>query len=180
MSTYSILVPGMIMADNVDSLNKSAVYTAGAVENGNIVKLGALSTTTGEGEVYVVATPVTATLETDIFWMVKNPVNVLTDGVYSGLNDDPTNFNIAASKVFDVYKPKVGDEITISEDGLGGSKSSNTYVVPANDSIELTWAANTSGVSLGYELLETTYIEIPSSTFYGRRKTAYKFKCVKA
>ena len=180
MGTYSILVPGMIMAENVDSLNKSAVYTAGAVENGNIVKLGALSSTVGEGEVYVAATPATSTLATDIFYMVKNPVLVLTDGKYRGLTDDPTLFNIPASTVFDVFKPMVGDVIILSEDGIGGTKSSNTLIIPTNGDLELNWAASASSVSLAFELIETTYIEVPSSTFYGRRKTAYKFRCIKA
>lgn len=177
---YAILVPGMIMADNVDSLNKSAVCSTTDLENGNVVSLGALSTTSGEGEVYVAATPATATLGSAIYYMVKNPVLVLTDGKYRGLNDDPTEFNIAANTVFDVFKPMVGDEIVISEDGIAGSKNSNTLIIPANNTAELTWGSSASGVTLAWELLETTYIEVPSSTFYGRRKTAYKFRCIKA
>jgi hypothetical protein len=177
---YSILVPGSIAAKNIDSLNKSAVFTLAALENGNIVKLGALSSTSGEKEVYVAATPLTASLSTDTFWMVNEPVVVLTASKYKGLSDDPTEFNIAASTVFDVYRPQVGDEITISEDGIAGTKSSNTYIVPADNTPELTWAASSSGVSLAYELLETTYIDVPSANFYTGRKTAYKFKCIAA
>jgi hypothetical protein len=177
---YSILIPGAIMANNVDSLVKNAKYTAGAVENGNVITLGALSSTSGESEVYLAATPETSTLATDIFYMVYEPVSVLTDSKYRGLNDDPTNFNIAASTVFNCFKPKVGDEIIISEDGLAGSKSSNTYVIPANDTLELTWASSYSSVSLAWELIETTSIKVPSSTFYSASTTAYKFRCIKA
>lgn len=177
---YSILIPGAIEASNVDSLVKFAIDSVNNLENGNLVKLGALSSNAIEHEVFLAATPVTATLDADIFYMVNEPVLVTVNAKYRGLTDDPTEFNIAKGKVFTCYKPRVGDEIIISEDGLGGTKSSNTYVVPANNSAKLTWAANTTGVSLGYELIETTYIEVPSSTFYGRRKTAYKFRCVKA
>lgn len=177
---YSILVPGAIQATNVDSLVKIAKCTAGALENGNVVKLGDLSSTTGENEVYLASTPATATLATDIFYMVNEPVNVLTDSKYLGLNDDATEFNIAASKIFTCYKPMVGDEIIISEDGLAGTKSTNTFVIPANGTGELTWAANASTTSLGYQLVEATTITVPSSTFYADKITAYKFRCVKA
>ena len=180
MGNFAVLVPGAIQATHNDSLVKNAKLATGAIENGNVISLGALSTASGENEVFLAATPATATLATAIYYMVNEPVNVLTDSKYLGLNDDPTNFNVLAGKPFTCYKPKVGDEIIISEDGLGGSKSTNTFVVPANNTGELTWAANASATSLGYELLQTTYIEIPAATFYGRRKTAYKFRCVKA
>lgn len=177
---YSVLIPGAIAAKNVDAYNKFAVYSSAIVENGNIVKLGALSTNSGEAEVYVAATPATATLATDIFYMVNEPAIPVVDSKYKGLIDDPTAFAVAAGKVFGVFRPQVGDEIIISEDGLAGTKSTNTFVVPANNTLDLTWAASSSGVSLAYELVETTFITIPSATFYGGRKTAYKFRCVAA
>lgn len=176
---YSILVPGFLAADNTDSLVKSA-KSAVALERGNIVSLGALSSTAGEGEVYVAATPATATLETAIYYMVTEPAVVVTDGKYKGLTDDESLFNIAAGTVFSVAKPKIGDEITLSVDGIGGTKSSNTYIIPANNTAELTWGSSTSGVSLAYELIETTYVKIPAAEFYNGRIVAYKFRCVKA
>jgi hypothetical protein len=178
---YSVLNAGNIMAQHIDSLVKNAVC-ASALENGNVITLGALSATAGEEEVYVAATPATATLTTAIFYMVNEPaIPVLgTTHQFKGLVDDPTEFNIAANTVFTCYRPQVGDEIIISEDGLAGSRSTNTYVAPANNTGELTWAADTSGASLAYELVETTYIKIPGATFYNTRKTAYKFRCVKA
>lgn len=178
--TYSILIPGSIAASNVDALNKSAVCSTSALENGNVVSLGALSSTSGEHEVFVAATPATATLATAIYYMVNEPVLVVTDGKYRGLNDDPSNFNIAAGKTFDVFLPRVGDEVIISADGLGGTKSSNTLIIPANNTGELTWASSSSGVTLAFELIETTTINVPSETFYGAKKTAYKFRCVKS
>jgi hypothetical protein len=178
MGTYAILIPGAIQADSADSLVKMAKYTAGAVERGNVVSLGALSSVAGEHEVYLAATPATSTLSTAIYYMVNEPVNVLVDGKYSGLTDDESDFNIAASKVFTVFKPKVGDEIILSADGIAGSI--NTYIIPANGALELTWAASTSGVSLAWELIETTYVKVPAAEFYNGRKTAYRFRCVKA
>jgi hypothetical protein len=180
MGTASILIPGAIQADSADSLVKLAKYAAGAVERGNVVSLGALSSVAGEHEVYLAATPATASLATAIYYMVNEPVNVLVDGKYSGLTDDESTFTIAANKVFTVFKPKVGDEIIISEDGIGGTKSSNTYIIPANNALELTWGSSTSGVSLAWELIETTYVRIPAAEYYNGRKTAYKFRCVVA
>jgi hypothetical protein len=177
---YSILEQLSVAGKNIDALNKSAKFSGSALENGNVVSLGALSTTSGEEDVFVAATPATATLATAIYWMVYEPPIPVTDSAYVGLTDDPTKFNIAANKVFGVYKPKVGDEIIISTDGLGGSKSSNTYIVPADNTAELTWASSTSGVTLAYELLDTTTIKVPSSTFYGASIVAYRFRCVLA
>jgi hypothetical protein len=111
---------------------------------------------------------------------VNEPAIPLVDGKYKGLTDDPTQFNIAAGKVFNVFKPQVGDEIILSIDGISNSKSSNTFIVPQNNSLEFAWAANASGVSMAFEYLETTTIKVPNGTFYGNRVTAYKFKCVVA
>jgi hypothetical protein len=179
---YSVLNAGNIMAQHIDSLVKNAVYTAGALENGNVIVLGDLSSTSGEEEVYVASTPATASLGTDIFYMVNEPAMPLVGSTYQfkGLIDDPTEFNIAASTVFSCYKPQVGDEIILSEDGIAGTISTNTYIIPANGTTELTWASSTSTVSLAYELIDTTYIKVPGSIFYDTRITAYKFRCVKA
>jgi hypothetical protein len=180
MGSYSIFVPGAIAADNTDTLVKSAKLTTSAVERGNVVSLGALSTVAGEHEVYIAATPVTASTPTAIYYMVNEPVNVLVNAKYSGLTDDESDFNIAANKVFTVFKPKVGDEIILSEDGIGGTKSSNTYIAPDNNALELTWVGSTTGKSLVWELIETTYVRVPAAEFYNGRKVAYKFRCIVA
>lgn len=169
---YSILISGQIAANHIDSLVKSG-KCGSALENGNIVTLNELSTTSGEAEVYVASTPLTATLATDVFYMVDEPVNVLVNSKYSGLTDDPREFNIAANKVFRATKPMVGDEIIVSEDGL--SSTIDAYAIPANESFELAWASSISGVSLAYKYIETTTIAVGSA-----HVTAYKFVCIKA
>lgn len=172
MADYSILITGQVAANHIDSLVKSGKCGA-VLENGNVVTLNALSTTSGESEVYQASTPITASLATDIFYLVDEPVNVLVNGIYSGLIDDPRQFNIAANKVFRAIKPHIGDEIIVSTDGLYGSI--NTYAIPANGSHELAWSASMSGVSLAYQYIETTKITVGSA-----KVTAYKFVCVKA
>jgi hypothetical protein len=172
MADYSILIAGQIAANTLDNLVKSGKCGA-VLENGNIVTLNSLSTTTGESEVYIASTPVTASLSTDVFYMVDEPVNVLVNSIYSGLIDDPRDFNIAANAIFRATKPMVGDEIIVSTDGISGSL--NTYAIPANASHELAWSASLSGVSLAYKHIETTTITVGST-----KVVAYKLLCVKA
>ena len=170
---YSVLIAGEIAAKNIDSLNKFGKATNFDVGNGHVVALGYKFNVTGENDVYNVNKP--TALATDIFYMVNEPVNVLVNGKYSGLTDDPREFNIPAGKVFTMYKPMVGDEIVITKDGLAGDKEGNTYVVPTIGETRLTWAANGTGVSLAYKYVGDTYVSIGNE-----RVRAYRFICVKA
>lgn len=174
MANKSVVILGSVAAKNVDAFNKTAKYT-GVVENGNVVVLGAKSTVGGEGDVFVAATPATATLDSDIFHLVyESPVPVI-NGKYKGISDDPRDFEVASGVPFNVIKPQVGDELIISADGIGGTKSTNTFIVPANNTLSLTWAASATGVTLAYELKGITSISVGNE-----RVTAYQFICVKA
>jgi hypothetical protein len=172
--SYSVLIAGEIAAKNIDSLNKFGKANF-AVENGHVVALGEKSTAKNEAFVYTVNKPATATLASGIFYMVNEPVNVLVNGKYSGLTDDPREFNIPADKVFTMYKPMIGDEVVITKDGLAGTKGENTHVVPADNTTKLTWAANGNNVSLAYKYVGDTYVSIGNE-----RVPAYRFICVKA
>ena len=171
---YSILIAGQVAANHNDSLNKSAKCES-AVENANIVRLTEVSSTSVEGEVYIASTPVSATLDTDVFYMVNDPVNVLVSSKYAGLTDDPREFNIAAEKIFACYKPLVGDEIAVSEDGFASTRSSETHAIPADGSLELNWSSTISGVSLAYQYIGSYNIPVGNT-----RVTGYKLLCVKA
>jgi len=183
---YSVLIAGEIAAKNIDSLNKFGKAEDFPVENGHVVALGDKSNVKGENDVYNVNKPANAT---DIFYMVNEPVNVLVNGKYSGLTDDPREFEIPAGKVFTMYKPMVGDEVVITEDGLNvptditpaNNNGENNhvapanYVAPANGTTKLTWTNNISGVSLAYKYVGDTYVSIGNE-----RVKAYRFICVKA
>lgn len=175
MSAKSVVILSSVAAKNNDSYVKSGKHATVAVQNGNVVIPGAKSNVAGEGDVYVTTTPATATLDSAIFHMVyEAPVPVVA-GKYKGITDDPREFEVPAGATFNMYKPQVGDEIVITEAGLGGTKGLNTFVVPANNDVKLTWAANASGVALAYALEGTTFVPIGNA-----RVTAYKFRCVKA
>ena len=172
--SYSVLIAGEIAAKNIDSLNKFG-KAAVAVENGHVVALGDKSNAKGENDVYNVNVPADDTLASDIFYMVNEPVNVLVNGKYSGLTDDPREFNIPAGKKFTMYKPMIGDEVVITTDGLAGTKGSNAYAVPADGTTKLTWTNDISGVSLAYKYVGDTYVSIGNE-----RVAAYRLICVKA
>jgi len=172
---YSILINASIAAKNIDSYVKSAKYAGGALENGNVVVLGDKSTTAGESDVFVASLPATDTLNAVVYYMVSEAPIPLVGGKYKGITDDPREFNIAANTIFNVVKPSIGDEIILSEDGIAGTKGANTHIIPANNTGELTWADNITGVTLAYKLEKTTYISVGNE-----RVAAYKFTCVKA
>lgn len=173
--SYSVFIAGEIAAKNIDALNKFGKATVD-VENGHVVALGNKSATKGENDVYNVNVPATATLATDIFYMVNEPVNVLVNGKYSGLTDDPREFNIPAGKKFTMYKPMVGvDEIILTADGIAGAKGINTHIIPADGTTKLTWATDITGVSLAYKYVGDAYVSIGNE-----RVPAYRFICVKA
>lgn len=179
---YSVLLAGNVQATNIDSLVKFGKASVD-VENGNIVVLGDLATGTRENEVYVASTPAELTAGTPItenFYIVNEPVNVLVDGLYTGLTDDPTKFNVKAGKVFTAFKPQVGDEIVLSEDAMNNAISTNTHIVPAGDALEFKWVTDTSDATLVFKKIADAHIEIPTGTFYDRTKKAYKFICTVA
>ncbi|MGI6227461.1 MAG: hypothetical protein ACOYJ1_14525 [Peptococcales bacterium] len=167
-----ILILSSAAAENIGSLVKTGVHATVALQNGFVVALGAKSTTAGQKDAYVVTTPATATLASDDFWMVyESPIPTIEG--WKGLTDDPRKFSIEAGKVFTMVKLLPGCEVVLSADALGGTKSTNTYVVPANETCALTWAANTTGVSFALKYEGDTFISVGNE-----RVTAYKFRCV--
>ena len=176
--SHNVMIPNAIGAMNVDAWNRSGVH-ASAVDNGNIVKLTGLSATAGESEVWTAVTPSTSNGLTDV-WMVGEPEVVVTNAQYKGLDPDPRNFFVAATKVFSCFKPQLGDIVTMTADGLAGTKSTNTFV-NATDStggLKPVWGASQTGSVFSMELIETTYISLADGSIGNQRVTAYKFVVV--
>lgn len=178
MANKSVLVVNKIAAEDLGSLNRSAVINAEVV-NGSIYQLASgYSATAGEGEVFTATLPATSALSN--LWMTNEAlVNQaeINGKIVRGITIDPRDFSIPANKAFSVFKPQVGDIITITADGLAGTKSTNTFVVAANASALLTWAASAAS-GLSFKLLETTYLSIGSGAIDTQRVTAYRFECV--
>lgn len=173
--THNILIVRESASKDVRSWNAYA-KSADDIDNGNLVSLGAFSTTDGESEVFVAGKPATATLAQ--LWMAfMSEINVTVDGTkrFKGINVDPQDFYIPATTVFGVFKPQVGDIVTMTADGLAGTKGSNTYVVATDASYKLTWAsAAISGLSL--KLMGDDYISLSNGAIGTQRIVAYKFR----
>lgn len=175
---HNVLIENMVAGLNVDAYNRSAV-AATDVDNGNIVILSALSTTAGEADVWTALTPSTANGLTGV-WMAYQPSEVLTDGKYLNLDPDPRNFVNLTGKTFSVFKPQLGDIVTMTADGLAGTKSTNTFV-NATDStggLKPVWGATQTSSVFSMKLIATTYISIADGSIGTQRVTAYMFQVV--
>lgn len=179
MSAHGVVQCLSVVAQNIDAYNRMFIDESNDVDNGTIFQCSTPSTTSGEDQVYAIATPATGALSN--LWMAGSPVDtIVTDALGNqyklGLTD-PRNFTNVAGIPFDGYKPQVGDRIALTAEALAGTKGSNTYVVAADGAVKLTWAsAAVSGLS--YILRDTTYISIPDGSIGSQRVTAYLFECV--
>jgi hypothetical protein len=78
-------------------------------------------------------------------WMAYSPeivtIETASGKLYRGLSNDPRDFTNLEDYVFDAFKPQVGDIITLSSDGITGSKATGDYAVATNAQYALAWAA---------------------------------------
>jgi len=174
----NVLIPNAIAAQDVNAFVRNAVASTN-VDNGNIVILSALSATAGESEAWTALTPTTSDGLTGV-WMVYEPEVVVTGAKYKGLDPDPRNFFVASGKVFSCFKPQLGDIVTMTADGLAGTKSTNEFVNATNSTggLKPVWGASQTGSVFSMKLIETTYISIGSGAIDSQRVTAYKFQVV--
>ena len=174
---HGIMIPSATAAANVDSYVRHA-KAAVDLDNGNVVSLTALTGVAGEREVWTAAVPATGATLKNLF-MVGEPEIVVTDSKYKNINPNVQDFYNVAGDVFTAFRLQLGDVVVLTADALGGTKSTNEYVVATNATAELTWAAAAvSGVSL--KLLATEYISLPTLGTIGdtQRQTAYRFEVV--
>jgi hypothetical protein len=180
MAYHGVLIPEAIAAMNIDALNRSAIYSSGTLDNGQIVALLTKSTTAGESEVWTATVPATGSLTS--LWMVYSGDEVVvTDSKYKGLDPDPRNFFTPAGKVVSVYKPQVGDIVLMNAECLAGSKSSNTFINATNSTggLNLLWGSTKTSSVLSYKLLDDTkYISLATGAIDSQRVTMYEFQCV--
>jgi hypothetical protein len=182
--THGILVANKIAAMNVDSYNRTAVC-ASDLDNGNVVVLSAKSTTSGEAEVWTAIEPTTSNGLTGL-WMVNSPdsvvVTVSGSNEYKGIDPDPRNFVNIAGKMIDVYKPQLGDIITMTTTSLAGSYVANTttHINATNSSggFKLLWGNSQTGSVLSYKFLGVKYFSIGTGAIDSQRIASYEFECV--
>lgn len=174
--THAVLIQNQVAAMNVASYNRSVTTGSDPVDNGNVFSLVAQSSGSG-AEVWVVSTPVTGSLGG--LWMACSPeVNTLEDGSlqYRGLNQDPRNFYNIGGKVFDAFKPVVGDIITLTVDAFDTAPSA--FAVAATTVKTLVAASGHVAGVFTLRYLATTYISIGSGAIDSQRVTAYKMEVI--
>ena len=181
MTTHAVLVPNMIMAMNIDSLNRHVIDlgdSASSIDNGNVFELASRYTPTSGSlaEVWELQVPDSASA-TDLWMAYSGDEVVLTDSKYKGLDPDPRNFYSASNTVFSAYKPQIGDIITVTAAGFENTFSSHSYAMTVYDSFKLTWTSSAPTAGLYYNYLETTYISLPTGAIDDQRVTAYRLEC---
>ena len=161
MADKNILIQKLVMAMNIDSLNRSFVHTA-EIENGMVFQADGRSTDADKAEVFKVKAPAAGALNN--LWMAYEPEVVITtsgNSEYKGLDPDVRNFAIKAGRVFSGFKPQKHDIITLTGGAvLAGTKGTNTFINATADAMTLTWGATQTASAFSAQLLETTYVSI--------------------
>lgn len=180
--THGVLIQNRVQASDIDALNRSAVC-ASAVDNGNIVILTGKSTTADESEMWTAVVPTTSAGLTGV-WMAASPEVVVTvsgSQQFKGIDPDVRNFTNLATKPFSVFKPKVGDIITLTADNFSGAKGgSDTHANATNSTggLVLVWGTSQTASVFSVKLLATTYISIADGSIGTQRVTAYQMEIV--
>lgn len=174
----NVMIPSAIAAQDVNAWVRDAV-AATNVDNGNLVILSALETTAGQTEAWTALTPSTSNGLTGV-WVVYEPEEVRTAEKYKNLDPDPRNFYVPDGIVFSCFKPQLGDIVTMTADGLAGTKSTNTFVnaTDGTGGLKPVWGATQTSSVFSMKLIETTYISIGSGAIDSQRVVAYKFQVV--
>jgi hypothetical protein len=183
MTTHGILIPLQIAATNVDSYNRSAVTTATDVDNGNIVKLTTYGVASGNAEVWTGVTPSSSAGLTNL-WMVYDPELVWT-GSYRGLDPDVRNFYVAATRVFSVFSPQLGDILRMTADnlvtGTGAAIGSFAIATDTTGGLKPVWTSGwTSGTAVFAMkcIKANSYISIGTGAIDTQRIASYDFEVV--
>jgi hypothetical protein len=182
MSAHGVLIPVVIAAKDIDSLNRSAI-SALDFDNGNVMVLNGKSATAGESEVWTGIVPSTSNGLTGL-WMAYEPEIVVTtsgSSEYKGLDPNPQNFYNINGDVFSIFRPQLGDILTLTADALSGAYSAGvtTHVNATNSGgKQLVWANAVGTGILSLKFLAVSYISLATGGIDTQRVTAYTFEVV--
>ena len=181
MTTYTVLVPSKIAANNVDSYVRPIV-SGSVVSNGMLLNLTHKSTEAGYNEAWVATWPTTGSLTG--LWMAMEPeVPWVASGanVVKGLGT-VRDFYTSACTVFSAFLPQVGDIITVTSEAFvsGTVPTTGQYAVAATQKWLLTAAANIGAGSVqAWKYLGTEKIPYGSGSAIGVQYiTGYQLECI--
>ena len=178
---YGVLIESKIQAKNIEALNRSAISTVD-VAGGGLVSLVA-PTTQGEDR-WTANVPSAGNLKVAIAY---NPsVQYLTvNGVtLSGLLADPRAYTNVANKTYDVFLPKVGDEIVVTIDAIdatGSSAVAGDFLEPKASQTTFQRIASATGATTGSTSFKIEYvgaITFPNAGIGNDAVTVIKAVCV--
>lgn len=169
----TVLVPTLVAAKNIDSLNASFIDTENDIENGMIFAAGDYS----KEQVYEVAA---VTAITNLYMAFSPEDTIITDSMGNeykiGIND-PRNFTNVKGKVFSAYRPQVGDKILMTAEGVEGTLSDYAVATAGKNKLQF---ADAAVEGLSYKVIDKdAYISIGGATAIGsQRVAAYLLECV--
>ena len=186
MAIHNVVIKKRTASFNVDSMNRTAVFTED-VDNGCVAVLQAYSETEGEGLVWKAEKP-TATSKG--LWMATSPEVVITrafDGDEAakvpaidmkGVINDPRAFYNIKGYMVDMTYLNVGDIIEMTCAGIekssgGAYDGTDTYLVPTTG-FKLK-GATAAGDGMALKKIGTSKLHIGNAALVKTPVTTYKF-----
>ena len=174
MAKHGYIIEAQIAAKDVDALNKSAVATVD-VDGGDVVALGGLN-----ADGLFVATKLTDGTGGNV-WMAYNPSEHFTkvgDNVFAGLTVDPRDYTNLADRPMDVFKPQVGDIVTLLGTNLkaGETPTTGSFLEIGANGYEAKASATANTFSL--EVIEKKTIPFPQAGIGFEAADAYVTRVV--
>lgn len=186
MATHNVVIKKRTASFNVDSLNRTAVFTED-VDNGCVAVLKAYSETSDEGIVWKAEKP---TASSKGLWMATSPEVVITRALdadaatgmpaidMKGVINDPRAFYNIKGYMVDMTYLNVGDIIEMTCAGIekssgGAYDGSDNYLVPTTE-FKLKGAA-AAGTGMALRKIGTSKLHIGNAALVKNGVTTYKF-----
>lgn len=190
MATHNVVIKKRTASFNVDSLNRTAVFTED-VDNGCVAVLKAYSETSGEGIVWKAEKP---TASSKGLWMATSPEVVITRALdadeaagmpaidMKGVINDPRAFYNIKGYMVDMTYLNVGDIIEMTcagiqkSDGKTAYDGTDAYLVPT-DGFKLKGfnTTPTAGNGMVLRKIGTGKLHIGNAALVKNGVTTYKF-----
>lgn len=152
MAKKGYMIEKRIFAKDVEALNRSA-KSATNIDGGTLVSLGAYA------DGVFTATKATEGIG---LWMAYNPSEHFTEvegNIFAGLTKDPRDYTNLHDRTFDVFKPQVGDLVTITDGNLKAGEASKVvegkFLEQGANGYEVKTSATASTTSLKVIAVET-------------------------
>lgn len=165
----AIVILNNVASNVVDSYLQSVQLTAD-VDNGSFVSLAGVLT--GNPDVRLATTPNDVTADEMVF--IASPEIVELNGYRIDLTD-PSSFTNPANRPARGIRLKVGDVITMTDDGFTGTSVVGQYMIPVNGAYKGAVSSTIGSTKISMLVLEKTTISTGRT-----RKAATKFQVVKA